>query len=205
MAMITALASQALEPTPAEVPPDGAVDVSAAAVAAVDAVDAVDADGAIMLDFPLGLAAQSTASRVDTVMSSWLGVRVGYVNNRGGGMFVGGDGALVVGAEGGGTAQVSVARTPVAVEGRGIVGARFAGGLFGVGGYGYGGVLVGGGAVVTTAFEQEKTRGFMTTAARVGGGMDLSFSAIALRIELGAGLRDLRPELHSQVALGARF
>ena len=98
-----------------------------------------------------------------------------------------------------------MARTPIAVEGRGIVGGRFRGGLFGVGGYGYGGVLVGGGVVVFTAFDDVRTRPFATTAGRVGGGMELTFSSAALRIELGGGLRDLRPELHGQVALGARF
>ncbi len=170
-----------------------------------DADGTADVSGAITLDFPVGLAAQSTASKNDTVLSSWLGVRAGYISSTGGGVFFGGDGALLLGGEGGGTAQVSVARSPIAVEGRGLVGGRFRGGLFGVGGYGYGGVLVGGGAVVLTAFDELRTRPFVTAAGRVGGGMELSFSSAALRIELGAGLRDLRPELHGQVALGARF
>ena len=157
------------------------------------------------VELPLALSAQGTTSKVETVLSSWLGVRGGMLSSAKGGLFTGFDVGLLLGGESGGTGAVNVTRTPIVVEGRGLVGGRFRGGFVGVGGYGYGGVGLGGGVTSITAFDDNRLRPFATAALRVGGGTEVSFGPAMLRIEMGTGARDLRLELHGAVSLGARF
>lgn len=161
--------------------------------------------GVIVVDVPLALSAQGTASRVETVLTPWAGLRAGWLNHDDSGVFVGADAAVLAGFEGGGTAQVALTKVPLLLEGRGLVGLRQRIGLFGVGGYGYGGLGGGGGPLVVSAFDDSRARAFATWTARLGAGGELSFGAARLRIELGAGIRDARFDLHGAVAAGAAF
>ncbi len=161
--------------------------------------------GVIVVEAPLALSAQGTASRVETVLTPWAGLRAGWLSHDDGGVFVGADGAVFAGFEGGGTAQVSLSKLPLLVEARGLVGLRHRVGLFGVGGYGYGGVGGGGGPLLVSAFDDSRARFFGTWTTRLGAGTELSFGVARLRIELGTGLRDARFDLHGAVAAGAAF
>jgi hypothetical protein len=161
--------------------------------------------GVVIVDVPVMLSAQGTASRVETVLTPWLGLRAGWLSHDDGGVFFGGDAALVGGAEGGGTSEVSVNKATALLEARGLVGARYRLGMFGVGGYGYGG---GGGGVsqlVMTVYDDSRFRVLPSWTARVGAGTEVSFGVARLRFELGTGLRDARFELHGSAALGAWF
>jgi hypothetical protein len=161
--------------------------------------------GVIVVDAPLALSAQGTASRVETVLTPWAGLRAGWRSHDDGGGFVGADGAIFAGLEGGGTSQVSLSKLPLLLEGRGLVGWRHRVGLFGVAGYGYGGVGVGGGPLFVSAFDDSRTRVFGTWTTRAGAGGEFSFGVARFRVELGTGLRDARFELHGAVAAGAAF
>ncbi len=161
--------------------------------------------GVVIVDVPVMLSAQGTASRVETVLTPWLGLRAGWLSHDDGGVFFGGDAALVGGAEGGGTSEVSVNKATALLEVRGLVGARYRLGMFGVGGYGYGG---GGGGVsplFMTVYDDSRFRVLPSWTARVGAGTEVSFGVARLRFELGTGLRDARFELHGSAALGAWF
>jgi len=151
------------------------------------------------------LSAQGTTSNVDTALTSWLGVRVGGVNTDQGGLFFGGDGTVSVGVENAGTADVAYGRVPALLEGRGLVGARLRRGFVGLGGYGYGGAGVGLGAATITVFDKIESRGFVTTTIRAGIGAETSLGPVMLRLETGAGVRDLRFEIHGSAALGVRW
>jgi hypothetical protein len=48
-------------------------------------------------------------------------------------------------------------------------------------------------------------RPFGLWTARGGGGVELAFSSAYMRIEVGVGLRDLRPEVSGTFAVGAIF
>lgn len=157
------------------------------------------------VELPLALSAHGTASKVETVLAPWVGVRAGLLSPSAAGWFTGGDLALLVGSEGGGTSEVNVSRVPLLIEGRGLVGGRFRGGFVGLGGYGYGSLGIGGGATAITAFDDGRLRSFGTLATRIGLGTELSFGPIMLRLELGTGMRDLRFELHGATSLGLRF
>jgi len=170
-----------------------------------EAPASVDDRGHVFVEAPLALSAQGTASRVETVLTPWAGLRAGWLSHDDGGVFFGGDGAILAGLEGGGTAQVALSKLPLLLEGRGLVGMRHRVGLFAVGGYGYGGVGVGGGPLLVSAFDDSRARVFGTWATRVGAGGELAFGGARLRIELGTGLRDARFELHGAVAAGAAF
>lgn len=172
---------------------------------APDAPAASGDRGVIVVEAPLALSAQGTASRVETVLTPWVGLRAGWLSTDEGGAYVGADGAVLAGLEGGGTAQVALSKLPLLLEGRGLVGLRHRIGLFGVGGYGYGGIGVGGGPLLVSAFDDSRARVFGTWTTRLGAGTELSFGAARLRIELGTGLRDNRFELHGAVAAGAAF
>ena len=161
--------------------------------------------GRVFVEAPLALSAQGTASRVETVLTPWTGLRAGWLSHDNGGVFFGGDGAILAGLEGGGTAQVGLNKLPLLLEGRGLVGVRHRVGLFAVGGYGYGGVGVGGGPLVVSAFDDSRARIFGTWSTRLGAGGELAFGAARLRIELGTGVRDARFDLHGAVAAGASF
>lgn len=159
----------------------------------------------LFVELPFALSAQGTASRVETVLTPWAGVRAGWLSSDGAGLFTGADAALLLGVEGGGTAEVALGKVPVLLEGRGLVGGRLRTGLFGAGVYGYGYVGGGGGLLTLSAFEDSMGRGFATWVARVGGGGELSFGLASLRLELGTGVRDARLDLHGAVAAGLRF
>lgn len=191
---------------PSDAPTDAPSTTSVDAVSAVPAVAANPPNPVVFfVELPLALSAHGTTSRVETVLTSWLGVRGGMLSSAQSGLFTGFDVGLLLGGESGGTSAVNVTRTPILVEGRGLVGGRFRGGFVGVGGYGYGGVGLGGGVTSITAFDDSRVRPFATAALRVGGGTEVSFGPAMLRIEMGTGLRDLRLELHGAVSLGARF
>jgi hypothetical protein len=159
----------------------------------------------VFVEAPLALSAQGTASRVETVLTPWAGLRAGWLSHDDAGVFFGGDGAILAGLEGGGTVQVALSKLPVLLEGRGLVGLRHRVGLFAVGGYGYGSVGVGGGPLVVSAFDDTRARIFGTWSTRLGAGGELAFGAARLRIELGTGVRDARFDLHGAVAAGAAF
>ena len=149
--------------------------------------------------------AQGTTSNVNTALTTWLGVRAGGVNTDQEGTFWGGDGTVSIGLESAGTADVVYRRVPALLAGRGLLGMRLRRGIVGLGGYGYGGAGIGVGAGTVAVFEKVETRGFLTTTIRVGVGVETSFGLVMLRLETGAGVRDLRFEIHGTAAFGVRF
>ena len=186
-------------------PADASSSSSPADAASMTTTPASTAHASFFVELPLALSAHGTASKVETVLAPWVGIRGGLLSTSAAGWFTGGDLALLVGSEGGGTSEVNVSRVPVLLEGRGLVGGRFRGGFVGLGGYGYGALGIGGGATTITAFADGRLRPFGTLATRVGLGTELSFGPVMLRLELGTGMRDLRFELHGATSLGLRF
>lgn len=160
---------------------------------------------AVRVDAPIVLTAQAPASAQETSLVPWFGPRVGYVDNVGDGSFVGGDGALFLGLDTQGTAEIGVTRLPVLLEGRGLYGARLTQSLFSVGGYGYAGGGVGGGLALFNAFDDSRASAFGLWVVRGGGGVELGYGSFVTRVEAGLGLRDLRFELSGSFAVAAIF
>lgn len=170
------------------------------------------------LDAPIVLTAQSPASSQETSLVPWFGVRAGYAfddddgaahdgvhDGAHDGVFSAVEGALLFGLDGQGTNEVAVTRLPVLVEARGVYGSRVGFGLVSLGGYGYVGGGVGGGPAYFQAFDDARLRAFGLWVVRGGGGVELSFLQAFTRVEVGAGVRDLRPELSGCFAVGGRF
>ena len=157
----------------------------------------------LRLDVPVTLTAQAPASAQETSLVPWVGPRLGYfVDDL---SYAGVEGQLLVGLDTQGTNEVAVTRFPVVVEARGVYGAVANFGLVDVAGYGYGGVGVGGGAAVFSAFDESRVRGFGLWVVRGGAGVELAFLRATTRIEVGAGVRDLRLELSGSFSVGGRF
>ncbi|MDP2344728.1 MAG: hypothetical protein Q8O67_27510 [Deltaproteobacteria bacterium] len=160
---------------------------------------------ALRFDVALVTTAQAPPSNVETFIVPWLGARVGALDNDDEGLFKGVDGQVLLGIDSQGTNEVSVLRVPVLFEGRGLIGGRWRGGLVGIGGYGFGGVGGGVGIASFKAFDDNRVRGFGLWSVRGGGGVDLGFGSVFTRIELGVGVRDLRPEVSGTFAVGSLF
>ena len=158
----------------------------------------------IMVDVPLGLSAQGTASRVETLLTNWVGIRVG-TETPDDGVYWGGDGSLLLGEDGAGTPDVQVSRLTPLLEARGRLGMRTRYSQFSVGGYTYAGVGLGVNFLTTKAFEDERLRATATTTVRAGLGATPQFGPVRFVVETGAGWRDLRFELHGSIAGSIAF
>ena len=159
----------------------------------------------LRFDVPVVVTAQAPASNVETFIVPWLGARLALIDNDDDGLFTGFDGQLLLGLDSQGTDEVAVLRLPLLLEGRGLIGGRWRGGMVGVGGYGFGGVGAGVGLASFKAFDDQRIRGFGLWTVRGGGGVELGFGSAFTRIEVGLGLRDLRPEVSGTFAVGSLF
>lgn len=169
----------------------------------VEIVD--DVRGRFLLEPVLQLSAQSAAARVDTTMTTSFGLRAGYIDNGDGGFFFGGDLAGLFGYDNAGTPQVAIDRRHLLLEARGLIGYRHMRGMVGLGGYGYGGVGVGQTSTETRVFDDARSHAALATTARLGAGVETTFGAGAVRLELGGGMRDVRFELVGSLSAGLRF
>ena len=199
------LALQFAATTPTAVPPE-----STTVATTTDTTDDKTVDDhldgiALSVEPVLQLSARGAASRVDTSMTTWLGVRVGVIANDAAGPFVGADAAVLVGAEGAGTNEVKVTRAPAVVDVRGLAGWRWLRGFVGLAGYGYVGGAVGGGTTTTQVFDDKVDRGFFTLGATGGVGLETTFGIGLVRLETGVGVRDAHVEMHGTFAAGVRF
>ena len=165
------------------------------------------------VEVPLSVNATAPSSNVETTVMPWLGARVGQlVPWRGPGiidgspMLWGADAAIAVGHVREGTPQVSAARTLAFVEGRGLFApGRFSSTFSAFVPYAFLGASVGGGLLEVKAFDDARLRPQLTWGARAGAGAELQVHGLTTRLELGAGLRDLRFELTSALAFGVAF
>ena len=162
------------------------------------------------VELPLALSATAPASNVETTVVPWLGVRVGrLMANEGAGLvegsptFTGFDGALYAASTREGTPEVGAARTLAFAEGRALWAPLAVQSTWSaLVPYGFAGASAGGGWVEVKAFDESRVRPLFTWGARAGAGAELRIRAITTRVELGAGLRDLRFELTSALSLG---
>jgi hypothetical protein len=182
---------------------------TAAAALALLAAAAPPADD-WRIEAPLSVTASAPSSSFETTLVPWAGLRAGrsfFFGDgaaEGGGPTAGFDLALHLGGGGReGTPQVEATRALGVLEGRALFSpARLSSTFSALTPYGFAGALVGGGAVETVAFEEKRLRGLATFGLRVGGGLELRVHRVITRVELGAGVRDLRFEVSSAVAVG---
>lgn len=162
------------------------------------------------LDGGLALTATSTSSNVETSLQPWLILRTGRLFSWGrdpDGVSAGFDASVWLGGYAReGTPEIATTRFYGALEGRalwspGRVSSTWSAFLP----YCFAGALAGAGLTHLQAFDDTSTRPLGTWAVRAGGGLELLIHGITTRLELGAGLRDLRPELASTLTLGAAF
>jgi hypothetical protein len=149
-----------------------------------------------------GAAQAVTAS---TAPTSALALRFGGVNSIAAGPFWGLDGTVLVSNQTAGTVDVGVAQIAGLVEARGLGGARFRRGFVGVGAFGFGGLAGGIGATATHVFDHVVTRVGPAWRARGGAGVEVDVGPLLLRVETGAGVRDLNLEIFGTAGLGFRW
>ena len=155
---------------------------------------------ALSVEPVLQLSARGAASRVDTSMTTWLGVRVGVIANDAAGPFVGADAAVLVGAEGAGTNEVKVTRAPAVVDVRGLAGWRWLRGFVSTAT-----PYLMAAMTTTQVFDDKVDRGFFTLGATGGVGLETTFGIGLVRLETGVGVRDAHVEMHGTFAAGVRF
>lgn len=154
------------------------------------------------VEAPLLLTASAPASNVETTVAPWIGLRAGTLSLDGAGF----DGAVYFSTVRDGTPEVATSRTIVVAEARGLFApTRFASTFTALVPYGFLGASAGGGVLEVKAFEDSRFRPLATWAARAGLGAELQVHRVSTRIELGAGLRDLRFEITSALSLGVAF
>ncbi len=184
--------------------------VLALAVAADEPVPTVVVVGAAQpaspawrVDAPLTLTAAPASSNSNTVVAPWVGLRAGGRLSLIGPMVVGGEGALHVGGlERSGTSNVAVTRVLSALEARGLAGASLATASLELLPYAWTSLVAGAGVAFLSAFDDGRVRPLGTLGGRVGVGAELRLLHGTARLEVGGGLRDLRPELSTSFALG---
>jgi hypothetical protein len=175
-----------------------------ATVTVVPAPAPTRADGPrLSLEAVVDGAAQAVTA--GTAPTSALALRFGGVNSSAAGLFWGLDGTLLVSNQTAGTVDVGVAQAAALVEGRGLGGARFRRGFVGVGGYGFAGGAGGIGATTTQVFDDVVTRVGPAWRVRTGVGVEVDFGPLLLRVEAGAGARNLSLEIFGTAGLGFRW
>lgn len=179
---------------------------AAALVALALAAAAPPADG-WRVEAPLLLTASGSSSNVETQLLPWAGLRVGRLHALSAdpaGPSAGFDAAVLGGGLAReGTPQISATRLLGVLEGRGLWSpARVTSTWTAFLPYGFAGALAGLGASHVAAFEDTRTRAVATWGLRAGGGLELLIHGVTTRIELGAGMRDLRFELSGALSLG---
>ena len=194
------LALQFAATTPTAVPPE-----STTVATTTDTTDDKTVDDhldgiALSVEPVLQLSARGAASRVDTSMTTWLGVRVGVIANDAAGPFVGADAAVLVGAEGAGTNEVKVTRAPAVVDVRGLAGWRWLRGFVSTAT-----PYLMAAMTTTQVFDDKVDRGFFTLGATGGVGLETTFGIGLVRLETGVGVRDAHVEMHGTFAAGVRF
>lgn len=164
------------------------------------------------VDAPLAFAASSPASGFETNVATWLLLRGGRTWDAATltgveGSDVGLDLALWLGGyESEGTPEVNVTRVYTAVEGRGRMGYRaFHTTHSALTPYAFAGVRAGGGVLYVSAYDDSRSGLLGIWGARAGLGLDLTIFRVSPRVELAAGMKNLRLELSSAVSVAARF
>lgn len=158
------------------------------------------------VEVPLVATASAPSSNVETTLVLWPSLRFGKWATLGDDVAYGFDGALLGSWQRDGTSEVATSRLLGAVEGRGLFSpARVASTHAAVVPYAFAGVLAGGGVLDTQAFQQNSSRAIGTWGARLGFGAFASIYGVTTSLELGAGMRDVRFELSSTLALGYAF
>lgn len=160
-------------------------------------------------DLPIALVAQAPASGVDTRLVPWLGVRVarlldGPEGNR---LLLGGDvsGWLGLGPNEG-TSMVKASRFSGTLEARGLLGMNaLQSASAGLRPYAYLSASGGGALVTVSAFADQSLRWLPVWGLGVGAGVEVTVRMVALRVELGAGVRDGGLALTSTMAAGVAF
>lgn len=140
-----------------------------------------------------------------TAPTSAVALRIGGVNSIDAGSFWGLDGSIIVSNQSAGTVDVSVTQLATLLEARGLVGVRFRRGFVGVGAYGFGGLAGGARATSTRVFDDVETRTGAAWRVRAGGGAEVDVGPLLLRIETGAGVRDLAVEVFGAGGIGFRW
>lgn len=154
------------------------------------------------------LTAQARSSGVDTVVLPWIGARGGRTFALGGdeGPLAGLDVGLAAGGGAEGTPQVRTTQTWVALEGRGLwAPGRDTSTFTAFMPYAFAGASLGVGLLHQEAFGGKLDDPVLTWAARVGGGAEIEVHHLVARVELGAGVRDLRFEVSSSISAGIAF
>lgn len=158
------------------------------------------------LDLPLVLTAQPPTNGVDSYVVGWLGPRGGLQLALGDLFVVGGDVSALLGDyESSGTPQVSMTRIHSMLEARGLAGAHASSADVELLGFGWASVAGGFGLGLINAYEDGRARILGTAGMRVGVGALVRLFFATLRLELGGGVRDFKPEVVSSLALGLSF
>lgn len=161
---------------------------------------------AVVLDAPITFTAAPASSSFETVLTPWFGIRAGVRAPLVGPLVAGGEGGVHVGGyERAGTSTVAVTRAFGAIEARGLVGATAATHNVAATGYVVASVLGGAGASYAKVFADARTQPLLTGGARLGVGAEMRLLLATARVELTAGVRDLRPEVATSVAAGLAF
>ncbi|MBI1947338.1 MAG: hypothetical protein HYS27_16710 [Deltaproteobacteria bacterium] len=161
------------------------------------------------LDLPVALVAQAPASGVDTRVVPWLGVRVARMLDAPNDQLLvfGGDAAAMLGfGPNEGTSKVRASRFGATLEGRGLAALNaFHTATVWVRPYGYGALQAGGAISTLSAYADQSLRLLPVWGLGAGAGLELTVHVVALRVELGAGVRDGAFALDSRLAVGAAF
>lgn len=159
----------------------------------------------VSLEAPIAVSTVTGPTGVGTALSLWPGIRGTALYALDGPWFVGGDVGLAGSFESAGTADVSITRVLGAVEGRALFGAGFGGRFVRMLPYVYAGPFVGLGAGLVSVEGAGPSRPLASPGLRLGGGSMLRLGPAQVRLDLGVGLRELRPEITSSFSLGAAF
>lgn len=160
-------------------------------------------------DLPLLLVAAAPTSGVETRVVPWLGVRVArWLDAPPEQLLVlGGDvGGMLGFGPTEGTSRVASSRLGAELEARGLVGLNaLHTATTWLRPYGYGAVAIGGSLVTLSAYADRSTRALPLWGVGVGAGVEVTAHIAALRVELGAGVRDGAFALDSRLAAGLAF
>lgn len=176
---------------------------SALAFACAGAARAGVKDSGPFAELTFGLGAEGASSGVETRLSPWPGARGGYLFALGERIRVGGDLGLSFTADREGTSRVAVTRALLGLEARLLVAAGYGGRSARLLPYAFAGPFLSAGAGLFEADGESTSRLLLSPGLRAGGGLLFRFRIVQLRIELGGGVRNGRPEVVGGLSLGA--
>lgn len=177
----------------------------AAMLVAAEARAKAPRERTFLVEAPLIGSATPASSGVETSLLFSPGLRGGMTFPFGDPLFVGADVTLSGTWENAGTKPVGVTRILGGLEARGLVGTSFGGRFARILPYAYTGPTGSLGLGFVTAFDDTEVRFLSSFGWRAGGGAMLRLGSVQVRLDLGAGVRDLRPEVVMSFSLGAAF